>query len=378
MIAEPSFSMGVEEEYMLVDRETRELINEVPDSLLDECEKLLGERVAPEFLQCQIEIGTPICHTLSEVRDSISELRGTVASVADKYGLALLAVSTHPFAIEGRQSTTRRERYTRLEQNLQQVVRRLMISGMHVHIGIEDNNLRIDLMGQITYVLPHFLALSTSSPFWHSTNSGLKSYRMSVWDEMPRTGLPEIFDSYAEYRRHVDVLVNANIIDDASMLWWDIRPSERFQTLEMRIADVCTRMEDALCIVAFYRCWLRMLYRLRTDNQRWRRYRNVLLQENRWRAQRYGIDEGLIDFGRGQIVDWRELVEEMLELIFDDAEHFDCVAEVQRARQIIAQGTSAHRQIQVYEHAVASGDDNRTALDKVVDHLISETLEGVS
>jgi len=180
VIAEPSFTIGVEEEYMLVDRETRELINEVPDSLLSECENHLGERVAPEFLQCQIEIGTPICQSVGEVRESIRELRGTVSNVAEKHGLALLAVSTHPFAIEGRQSTTRRERYTRLENNLQQVVRRLMISGMHVHIGIEDNNLRIDLMGQITYMLPHFLALSTSSPFWHSANSGLKSYRMSM------------------------------------------------------------------------------------------------------------------------------------------------------------------------------------------------------
>lgn len=378
MIEEPSFTIGVEEEYMLVDRETRELINEVPDSLLSECENLLGERVAPEFLQCQIEIGTPICNSVAEVRESIRELRGTVSSVAQKHGLALLAVSTHPFAIEGRQSTTRRERYERLENNLQQVVRRLMISGMHVHIGIEDNNLRIDLMGQITYMLPHFLALSTSSPFWHSANSGLKSYRMSVWDEMPRTGLPEIFDSFAEYRRHVDLLVDAGIIDDGSMLWWDIRPSERFQTLEMRISDVCTRMEDALCIVAFYRSWLRMLYRLRTNNQRWRRYRNVLLEENRWRAQRYGIDEGLIDFGRGEIVEWSELVEEMLELVMEDAEHFDCVDEILRARTIISEGTSAHRQLQAYEQAVAAGQDNRAALEQVVDHLINETLEGVN
>lgn len=376
-LKEPAFTVGVEEEYMLVDRETRELINEAPPEMLPECERLLGDRVQPEFLQCQIEVGTPVCSSVSELREHLNHLRRTVAGVVEQHDLALIAASTHPFAIEGRQSTTRHDRYDRLAENLQQVVRRLLISGMHVHVGIDDPDMRVDLMGQVSYVLPHFLALSTSSPFWQGASSGLKSYRISVWDEMPRTGLPEQFDSHAEYQRHVDVLVNAGIIDDASMLWWDVRPSTKFPTLEMRISDVCTRVEDAVCVASLYICWLRMLWRLRSSNQRWRRYMSMLVSENRWRAHRYGVDEGLIDFGRGVIVPWPELIDEIIELIKEDAEHMDCVEEVEHARNIVRNGTSAHRQLQTYHLARADGVNHDDAMCRVVDMLARETLRGV-
>jgi len=248
---------------------------------------------------------------------------------------------------------------------------------MHVHVGIDDPDMRVDLMGQVSYVLPHFLALSTSSPFWQGASSGLKSYRISVWDEMPRTGLPEQFESFAEYQRHVDVLVNAGIIDDASMLWWDVRPSTKFPTLEMRISDVCTRVEDAVCVAALYICWLRMLWRLRSGNQRWRRYMSMLVSENRWRAHRYGVDEGLIDFGRGVIVPWPELIDEIIELIREDAEHMGCLAEVEHARNIVRNGTSAHRQLQTYHLARADGVSHDDAMFRVVDMLATETLRGV-
>jgi len=377
MIKEPAFTIGVEEEYMLVDRTTRALIDEAPPDMLPECERLLGERVSPEFLQCQIEIGTPVCHSIGELREHLAHLRRTVSGVVSEHDLAMIAASTHPFALEGRQATTRHDRYDRLAENLQQVVRRLLISGMHVHVGIEDPDLRVDLMGQVSYILPHFLALSTSSPFWQGASSGLKSYRISVWDEMPRTGLPEQFDSFAEYQRHVDVLVNAGMIDDASMLWWDVRPSVKFPTLEMRIADVCTRLDDAMCIASLYLCWLRMLWRLRSNNQRWRRYAAMLISENRWRAHRYGVDEGLIDFGKGEIVPWAELMDEIIELIREDAERFDCVAEVERSRDIIAQGTSAHRQLKTYHLSRADGLDHDESMAAVVDMLVEETLKGV-
>jgi len=312
-----------------------------------------------------------------ELREHLSHLRRTVASVVDQHGLALIASSTHPMAIEGRHATTAHDRYERLAENLQQVVRRLLISGMHVHVGIDDDDMRIDLMGQVSYVLPHFLALSTSSPFWQGESTGLKSYRISVWDEMPRTGLPEQFDNYGEYKRHVDVLVETGIIDDATMLWWDVRPSAKFSTLEMRIADVCTRLEDALCVASFYLCWLRMLWRLRASNQRWRRYVNMLVTENRWRAHRYGIDEGLIDFGKGEIVPWPELIDDMIELVREDAERFDCVDEIEHARHIVRRGTSAHRQLQTYHLARADGVEHQEAMHMVVDMLAEETLRGL-
>ena len=221
------------------------------------------------------------------------------------------------------------------------------------------------------------LALSTSSPFWKGNDTGLKSYRIAVWDELPRTGLPEAFDSFAEYRRHVEVLINAGIIEDGTKIWWDIRPSDKFPTLEMRICDICTRLEDTICIAALYLCWLHILYRLRRSNQRWRRYARMLIDENRWRALRYGCDEGLIDFGRGEIVPYADLAEEMLEIIAEDAEFLDCVAEVEHARNILQRGTSAHRQLKVYKDALSSGRSQQEALMDVVDMLIEDTKYGL-
>ena len=373
----PSFSMGIEEEYMLVDRDTRDLIHEAPSGFMDSCQDLLGARVSPEFLQCQVEVGTPVCASLDEARVELGALRRTVSEVAIAHGCAIIAASTHPFARWGAQKRTDKDRYATIEQDLQEVVRRLLISGMHVHVGIEDDEARIDLMGQVTYMLPHLLALSTSSPFWQGSPTGLKSYRISVWDEMPRTGLPEGFSSYGEFLRHVDVLVRAGIIEDGTKLWWDVRPSVRYPTLEMRISDLCTRMEDTLCIAALYRCWLHMLYRLRLNNQRWRRYSPMLINENRWRAQRYGTDQGLIDFGRGTIVPFHELLEEILGLVEEDAGILQCQAEVAHARVIMQRGTSAHRQVSAYEQALAAGAEPAEALRSVVDLLISDTLADV-
>jgi len=376
-MSEPSFTIGIEEEYMIVDAETRDLIHKAPRSLMPECKRRLKKLVTPEFLQCQIEVGTPVCKTIQQAKSHLVELRGTVSDVVREHDFALMAASTHPFAVGGEQHTTRKARYRELANDLQGVVRRLIISGMHVHVGIDDDDLRIDLLGQVSYVLPHLLALSTSSPFWKGLDTGLKSYRISVWDEMPRTGLPEYFESYAEYTRHIDMLVQAGIIEDATKIWWDIRPSHRFSTLEMRISDICTRLEDGVCIAALYMCWLRMLYRLRRGNQRWRRYANMLIDENRWRAHRYGIDEGLMDFGRGEVVPYAELVDEILELIAEDAEYLQCTAEVKHARTILKRGTSAHRQIAVYNKACEKGAQPEEALRKVVDMLTKESLIGV-
>jgi carboxylate-amine ligase len=377
MISEPSFTLGIEEEYLLVDPASRELIREAPEDFLSQCEEAIGEQVQAEFLQSQVEVGTRVCANLAEARSELTRLRRAVAQVAAGRNLAIIASSTHPFASSSEQRTTPKARYRMLAHDLQEVARRLVIGGMHVHVGIDDPNVRIDLMSQVTYFLPHLLALSTSSPFWEGHATGLMSYRIAVWDELPRTGMPEAFESHGEYERHVQALVGAGLIEDATRIWWDVRPSARFPTLEMRITDICTRVEDALCIAAIYRCWLHMLYRLRRENQRWRRYSAMLISENRWLAQRYGFEKGLVDFGRGEIVPYAELLDDFLSLLRPDAEELDCVEEVEHARTIVQRGTSAHWQLRAYEKALEEGASDREALEAVVDLLIRETLHGV-
>jgi len=375
--SEPPFTIGIEEEYLLVDPETRDLAIDVPDALMAECERRLEGQVSPEFLQSQIEIGTRVCANLKQAAQELARMRKTVAEVAAEHGLAPIAASTHPFADWYAQKHTDKERYHILAQDMQAVARRLLICGMHVHVGLGDDELRIDLLGQVSYFLPHLLALSTSSPFWQGEDTGLKSYRISVFDELPRTGLPESFESYGEYARHVEILIRAGVIEDASKLWWDVRPSARFPTLELRIPDVCTRLRDGVAVAAMYVCILRMLYRLKRNNQRWRRYSGMLIQENRWRAQRYGCDEGLIDFGIGEIVPYADLLEEMIELVRVDALALDCLPEVEHARKIVTGGTSAHRQLATYNQALEKGADKKEALEKVVDFLIEETVAGL-
>jgi glutamate---cysteine ligase / carboxylate-amine ligase len=374
MIKEPAFTVGIEEEYLLVDRETRDLVVNPPPELFEAAKIALGERVTQEFLRSQIEVGTRVCKTIQEARDELIHLRTTVARCADEFGLAPIASSTHPFATWESQQHTDKERYNVLAKDLQHVARRLIICGMHVHVGIEDDELRIDLLGQAPYFLPHLLALSTSSPFWQGTQTGLKSYRLSVFDELPRTGIPHQFSSYSEYARTVELLVGAGLIEDATKLWWDMRPSARFPTLEMRITDVCPLIEDGIAIASLYRCILRFLYRLRRDNQRWRQYPPFLIRENRWLAQRYGIEKGMIDFGKGAMVPFAQLIEELFDLIAEDAAYFGCVSEVAHARTIVQRGTSADRQLARYDAVKKLGGSEEAALMAVVDGIMEETV----
>jgi len=372
---EPSFTIGIEEEYLLVDKETRDVASDPPEALFKDCQKRIKGLVAHEFLKAQIEVNTEVAANIAEARKNLASIRTAVAEAAGEYGLAPIAASTHPFSRWQEQSRTKKKRYAVIARDLQTVVRRLMICGMHVHVGIDDDELRIDLLNQIGYFLPHLLAFSTSSPFWQGEDTGLKSYRLSVFDELPRTGIPNFFDSWPEYQRHVDALVGAGLIEDATKLWWDVRPSHRFPTLEMRITDVCTRIDDAVAVAALFMCLLRMLYRLKKKNQRWRQYSSMLVEENRWRAQRYGLDEGLVDFGRGEIVPCATLLEEITELVQEDAEALGCVNEIKRLRKIIQNGTSGHRQLATYAAAVEKGANRQDALIKVVDMLIRETRE---
>ena len=274
---EPPFTIGIEEEYLLVDLETRDLAVTVPEALMIECQRRLADQVSPEFLQSQIEVGTQVCGTVRQAGQELAGMRNCVAEVAGEHGLAPIAASTHPFAAWDRQKHTDKARYNTLARDMQAVARRLVICGMHVHVGLNDDDLRLDLLDQVSYFLPHLLALSTSSPFWRGEDTGLKSYRISVFDELPRTGLPESFDSWGEYQRHIAILIDAGVIEDATKLWWDVRPSTRFPTLELRISDICTRLQDGVAIAALFVCLLRMLYRLKRNNQRWRRYSRMLI-----------------------------------------------------------------------------------------------------
>ncbi|TVQ50638.1 MAG: carboxylate-amine ligase [Gammaproteobacteria bacterium] len=377
-ISEPEFTLGIEEEYLLVDRDSRDLAGDHCGAIIEACTARCEGQVGPELLKPQIEVGTRVCHSIAEARENLAHLRATVAACAAEYGLAPIAASTHPFATWSAQAHTERERYHALTREMQAAARRLLICGMHVHVGIGDDELRIDLMNQLSYFLPHLLAMSCSSPFWQGRETGLKSYRLTVFDALPRTGIPERFNSHAEYRRHVGILVDAGIIEDASRIWWDLRPSSRYPTLETRVMDVCTTLDDTLALAALNLCILRMLYRLRRRNQRWRIYTPMLLRENRWRAMRYSFEEGMIDLALGRVVPFADLLEELLELTAEDAEALDCQPQMQQLREILARGTSAHRQESVFRSRVAAGDTPEEAHRHVVDFLIEETVRGVS
>jgi carboxylate-amine ligase len=245
-------------------------------------------------------------------------------------------------------------------------------------VGLEDDELRIDLMKQLAYFLPHLLALSCSSPFWEGENTGLKSFRLTVFSSLPRTGIPENFASYGEYQRHIGTLIRNNLIQDTSKIWWDLRPSWRYPTLETRIMDVCTNVDDSIALASLNVCLLRMLYRLRRDNKHWRVYADMLVNENRWRAMRYSFDEGLLDLARGELVPFGELLDELLDLVKEDAEAIGCAADIALARNILKRGTSAHRQLKVFEDARARGASEREGLNAVVDWLIRETASGLN
>jgi carboxylate-amine ligase len=373
----PRFTIGIEEEYFVVDRSTRDLVRELPDQLFKELEQSPIGEISPEFIRSQVEIGTPVSNNTQELSEYLRVMRKFVSETVNEHGMAIIASSTHPMAQWSEQQRTNKNRYRRLEDALQGVVRRLLICGMHVHVEIGDEDLRIDLMNQVMYFLPHILALSGSSPFWHGYNTGLKSYRPAVFRSLPRTGLPDEFRDWSEYERFVGVLVGAGVIEDATKLWWDIRPSNRYPTLEMRSSDLCTRYEDAISIAALYQALLAMLYKRRLKNQRWRVYSRMLIAENNWRAQRYGVSETLVDFGRGQLVSMEELTDELISLTKESAEEFGSFGQIQRLPDIVAHGTSADRQLAVFNDAIAGGAENHDALVAVVDHLIDETVEGL-
>lgn len=374
--SEPAFSLGIEEEYLLVDLATRDLVADPPSELLQRCISETDGRVSPEFLRSQLEVKTSVCASVSAMRSELAALRRKVCEISADYGIAPVAASTHPFARpSNRPPHTDQERYSDIAREVQGGAGRMIICGMHVHVGLGDDELRIDVMNQLSYFVPHLLALSCSSPFWQGDDMGMQSFRLMLLSSLPRTGLPESFESYGEFRRHLDALVRNGLIEDTTKIWWDIRPSSRYPTLETRVFDCCTHLDDAVCLAALNLSLVRMLYRLRRENKTWRRYPRMLIAENRWRAMRFGADASLLDLARGELVPFAELLEELLSLTREDALALDCLAETEHARALLKRGTSAHQQLAVYQTARSQGATDGEALSAVVGWLARTTCE---
>src|ERR1700737_1418432 len=306
------FTLGIEEEFQIVDPETRELRSHVAE-ILDEGRMILGEQIKPEMIQSQIEVGTGICKNIQEARADISNLRGVIASLAEKNGLRIVAASTHPISRWQDQKIFDDERYELLVQELQTVARSLLIFGLHVHVGIADRERQIHMLNAGPYFLPPVLALSTSSPFWMAHNTGLKSYRSEIFKQFPRTDIPDHFDSYAGFQRYIDLLVRTGCIDNGKKIWWDARPHPFFPTIEFRVCDIPTRVDDTIAIAGLFQAIVAKLYKLIDKNLGFRLYRRMLIQENKWRAVRWGLDGKMIDFGKQKEVPRRVLVCELVE-----------------------------------------------------------------
>jgi carboxylate-amine ligase len=382
-IPNPPLTVGIEEEYQIIDPETRNLYSYISELLTQDEHRPVSLNIMPELMQSQVEMGSHVCRNVKEVRQEVIRMRREVLALAEENGLKIAAASTHPFAKWEEQNITEGVRYKELLDDMQRVARGLLIFGMHVHIGFgsdfDSKNLMIEIMNQARYFIPHLLALSTSSPFWHGYNTGLKSYRSVVFEMLPRTGIPHSFTSWSEYQSFVRTLERVGSfgkLDPVAKIWWDIRPHPRFDTLEFRIADICTRVDEAVCVAALFQAICAKLVKLRRNNLSWRNYRHIHITENKWRAVRYGIHGELIDFGIEESVPFHFLMEELLEIVDDVLDELGSRKEVEYLRTILREGNSADRQIAVYNHN--GGDSNREeALKAVVDNLITETQEGI-
>ena len=366
---QPSFTIGIEEEYQTVDPVSRDLRSHIHTELLDRGKLRLEERVKAEMHQSVIEVGTNICKSVKEARLDLFELRREMIRLASENDLMLVAGATHPFADWRRQEIYPDERYRQVVEDLQQVARANLIFGLHVHVGIEDREAAIRLMNSMRYFLPHILALSTNSPFWLGMKSGLKSYRSKVFDKFPRTNMPDSFSSWGEFDQYVKLLIKTNCLDNAKKIWWDIRPHPFFATVEVRICDLPMRAEETLSLAALIQATAAKLHRLHARNQDFRQYSRALIMENKWRAVRYGIDGKLIDFGKEAEIDERELIREYIEFVDEVVDELGCREEIQNIEWILENGTGADRQLRKFEET----DD----LKAVVDYMAEETKQGL-
>ncbi len=367
------FTFGIEEEYFIVEARSKRMALRSRPKFITECKDALGGIVDAEMLQSQIEIATPVLDDMGEALRELHQARTTIGTIGARHGLSIAAAGTYPLATWDEQHVTPKRRYTEIREELQIVGRRNVLCGLHVHVAPPENTSRVDLMNRAMPFLPLFLALSTSSPFWQKQRTGMKGYRLAAYDELPRTGLPAIFRNEGDYHLLVNLLVNSGAIANESHIWWAIRPSSRFPTLELRIADSCTYVVDAVCIAAMFRCLIRALWRNPTLNADLVPMHRLVIDENRWRAQRFGIHGSLIDLNKGVLRDIPDVVEEFLTLIDEDAEALNCRKEVEHARRILERGTSADLQLDIYANARDKGVTKQKAVQAVVEWLATAT-----
>ena len=362
------FTLGVEEEFQIVDPQTWELRSHVSE-LLASSSPALGDQIKRELHQSIVEVGTKICANVPELRREIFRCRRELTAAAERAGLAVAAAGTHPFSRWEDQIISPGVRYDNIVEELQQLARSLLIFGLHVHVGVPDRSAMIDLMNEVRYFLPHLLALSASSPFWMGRDTGLKSYRTTIFRRFPRTGVPDRYDSWSEYENYINLLVDLKCIDDAKKIWWDVRPHPTFGTLEFRVCDVPTRPETAVMLGALVQAIVVKLHRLRGRNLGFRIYRRALIEENKWRAARYGIDGKLIDFGTRTEVPMRQLALELLEFVDDVVDELGSRKDIEYVHTVLREGTSADRQLEVFRKT--------NDLRAVVQHIVAETRAGV-
>ncbi len=368
-IPKPTLTVGIEEEYQIVDPETRELKSYITQ-FLDKGTRVSHREVKPEFMQSQVELGTAVCKNIAELHIELAQQRGAILDLAEQQGLTIVSAGTHPFSRWVDQDITPKQRYAGLLEEMQAVAQRLLIFGMHVHIGIEDRDFAIDAMNVMRYMVPHISALATSSPFWNGRNTGLKSYRSVLFSDLPRTGLPDHFPDWASFEKFIGSLVNTGCIPNGSKIWWDVRPHWQFPTIEFRMCDACTTIDEAIAIAALLQAIVAWLWDLRQKNMTFRQYRRDLIEENRWRAIRYGLDGKLIDWGKEEELPARWLIRELLRLVDPYVEELGSRPYIEPIYTILEHGSSADRQLRVYKE---SGGDFKA----VVDLLIEETKRGV-
>lgn len=363
-----AFTIGIEEEYQVIDPQTRELRSYITQ-ILDDGQQILREQIKPEMHQSIIEVGTEPCRTVAQARAEVVRLRGAIAGLAAKQGLKIAAAGTHPISSWMQQEITPFERYKGVVEEMQDAARQLLIFGMHCHVGMPNREVSLELMNVARYVLPHLLALSTSSPFWMGRKTGFKSYRSVVFSGFPRTGIPPSFHSAGEFDSYINLLITTGSIDNGKKIWWDMRPHPFFNTLEYRVCDIATRVDECIALAAMMQAIIVKFYTLFEHNMTFRVYRRALINENKWRAQRWGLDTKMIDFGKRAEVDARALVYEMVELVDDVVDILGSRKDVEYLLHIVEHGTSADRQLKVFEET--------GSLEAVVDNLIAETMEGV-
>jgi glutamate---cysteine ligase / carboxylate-amine ligase len=363
------FTLGIEEEFAIVDPHTRELRSHIQE-ILEGGKVMLKEQIKPEMHQSVVELGTEICQSIVLARDHVIELRSKLAELAGRSGLKIASAGTHPFSHWRDQLITQGERYQEIVKDMQQLARANLIFGLHVHVGIADREAAIHVMNQARYFLPHIYALSANSPFWVGQNTGLKGYRLKVFERFPRTGVPDAFESLSEYEDYCKLLVKTGCVDNAKKIWWDIRLHPFFDTLEVRVCDAQSRVDDTLAIAALIQAMIAKLYKLQWQNMSFRIYRRRLIDENRWRASRYGIDGKLIDFGRETEVDTRSLLNELLEFVSTEVNELGSKKEMAHVERIMREGTGADRQLGVWERT--------HDMKAVVDHIVAETYEGLT